>query len=131
MKALFVFIEMIFCHCFADYFLQGILASMKQKRWWAKQAPNISEFEKSKYTNDYKAALIAHSIEWTFVVQSYYAFAQGLMYLLLLIYNAIAHYVIDDYKANKHKINLIQDQRLHLIQILLSWIMWWAIVGIY
>ena len=69
MKALFVFIEMIFCHCFADYFLQGILASMKQKRWWAKQAPNISEFEKSKYTNDYKAALIAHSIEWTFVVQ--------------------------------------------------------------
>lgn len=140
MKALFVFIEMIFCHCFADYFLQGILASMKQKKWWAKQAPNISEFEKSKYINDYKAALIAHSIEWTFVVQiplfifvvqSYYAFAEGLMYLLLFIYNAIAHYVIDDYKANKHKINLIQDQRLHLIQILLSWIMWWAIVGIY
>ena len=40
---------MIFAHIVDDYYLQGILASMKQKSWWTKQ-----EGYKSLYKNDYK-----------------------------------------------------------------------------
>ena len=31
---------MIFCHIVDDYYLQGKLASMKQKSWWEKNAPD-------------------------------------------------------------------------------------------
>jgi hypothetical protein len=32
-----IFFAMCFCHIVDDYYLQGILASMKQKNWWTKQ----------------------------------------------------------------------------------------------
>lgn len=138
MKSLIILVEMVFLHFFADYFLQGILAGMKQKIWWVKRSPNKAEFDRSILKNDYKAALFAHSFEWTFIVMlpmlyfvyyNSYIFAYSAMYLFLFSGNLAAHYYIDDLKANKHKINLVQDQRLHFVQILTSWIMWWAVIG--
>lgn len=138
MKALIILVEMIFLHIFADYNLQGILANMKQKHWWVKRAPNYVEFKKSKYKKDYLMALGCHAFEWTFVimlpmlcltVRSDYQLGYVLLYLLLFAYNAIAHFIIDDNKANKHNLNLIQDQRLHVLQIVLTWIFWWAFIG--
>ena len=35
-----ILITMIFCHIVDDYYSQGILASMKQKEWWIKNAPD-------------------------------------------------------------------------------------------
>ena len=39
---------MIFCHIVDDYYLQGWLASAKQKSWWETNAPD------ELYKNDYK-----------------------------------------------------------------------------
>ena len=33
-------IIMVFLHIVDDYYLQGVLATMKQKDWWIKNAPN-------------------------------------------------------------------------------------------
>lgn len=141
MKSLVILVVMIFLHIVADYNLQGILAQMKQKTWWYRNCKNYSDrtkFDESIYKNDYKAALVAHSFEWTFVVlipmlyyahTKYYSLAYTLMYFFMFIYNFVIHYFVDDYKANKRKINLINDQHIHLLQIVISWILYWAIIG--
>ena len=41
---------------------------------------------------------------------------------LIFINNVITHMIVDDLKANDKKINLIQDQIIHMFQILLTWI---------
>lgn len=135
--AILILIEMLFLHCFADYHLQGILASMKQKEWWIKQAPNVVEFNKSQYKNDYKAALVAHSLEWSFVVlfPVFYLLMKSttiyriIAYLALLVVNAYFHYMVDDIKANKKMLNLVEDQILHLGQVLFSWLLWTVLNG--
>lgn len=38
MNNCFLLLLMIFLHIVDDYYLQGILASMKQKEWWNKAA---------------------------------------------------------------------------------------------
>lgn len=133
-----ILIEMIFLHIIADYFLQGILANMKCKGWWMRKTTN--EQPNKKYENDYKAALIAHSFEWTFIImlpmfhQCYkreYMWVYAFSYIIMFVINTAFHYVIDDWKANKHSINLIQDQLLHALQIFVTWAMWTAIIGWY
>ena len=57
---------MLFLHILADYNLQGILASMKQKEWWI-NTYNVN-INKTKYRYDYKAALLVHSFIWSFIV---------------------------------------------------------------
>ena len=41
----------------------------------------------------------------------------------MLPINIIIHAVVDDAKANKNKLNLFQDQLIHLLQILGTWIL--------
>lgn len=134
MKALMILTEMLFLHIFADYHLQGLLAQMKQRAWWKKPAQGNPEM----YSRDYRAALLTHSFEWSFVtmlpifysVYSHdYIFGYAFGYIGLCIANTVFHYCVDDAKANQHVINLIQDQRLHLIQIIATWGFWWAILG--
>lgn len=138
LKALIFLIEMIFLHCIADYYLQGILAKMKQKVWWANELHSTSELNRSKYKDDYKAALFAHSAEWSFMIlipmlyltyYNNYTIHHSLMYVMLFIYNLILHSIIDNTKANKRKLNLIADQELHLVQIIFTWLLWWGVIG--
>lgn len=42
-------LSMIFCHIVDDYYLQGCLAKMKQKKWWEENCPD------EKYKNDFMA----------------------------------------------------------------------------
>lgn len=116
MSAAFTLIFMVFCHIFDDYYLQGWLASAKQKKWWKENAPN------PLYNHDYLMALLMHSMSWAFSVMFplavLYNFDYGIIYLSLFIVNTIIHGIIDNYKANKLKINLIVDQVLHLFQII-------------
>ncbi len=51
MGNVFVLLSMIFLHIVDDYYLQGILASMKQKSWWEENAPQ------RLYKYDYIVAL--------------------------------------------------------------------------
>ena len=118
---IFILITMIFCHIIDDYYLQGWLASGKQKSWWDKNAPN------QLYKNDYLMALFCHSFSWSFMIQLpvlIYSFYTHLFIwnIILFIINLIIHAFVDNLKANKLKINLIQDQTIHFIQIIITWI---------
>ena len=114
---------MILMHIVDDYYLQGILASMKQKKWWEKQ-----EGYTNLYMNDYKMALLMHSMSWSIMILMpaivMYSLP-GTFLLVAFILNAIIHYHIDDLKANKHKINLMIDQTVHMAQIFVTWAILW------
>lgn len=123
MKYIFILFTMIFCHIIDDYYLQGWLASAKQKSWWEKNAPD------ELYKNDYRMALFIHSFSWTFMIMiplvAYLLLSGiGLKEWLISLYllNIVVHYFVDDLKTNKKKINLIQDQLIHMIQIIATWI---------
>ena len=110
-----ILVLMLLGHLVADYTLQGWLADGKQLSWWKKvcggEVPD-------KYKNDYKAALFCHSLYWSiFICAPFFASS---WFLVAVALNTVAHAIIDDLKANRYKINLIQDQLLHLGQILLT-----------
>jgi len=122
-----LFICMLFCHIVDDYYLQGWLANWKQKVWWEKNAPN------EKYKNDYKVALTCHAFSWSFMIMlpilifslynSYYNNIYYIIYyILFIIINTYIHAYVDNLKANKLKINLIQDQLCHFVQIVVTFI---------
>ena len=115
MNSLFVIILMIFCHIVDDYYLQGWLASAKQKQWWKDNAPD------KLYRFDYIWALLMHSFSWSFMIMLPCALALnfniGAGYIYFLAFNTIMHAVIDDCKANKKVINLWIDQICHMVQI--------------
>ena len=118
MKLILLFV-MIFCHIVDDYYLQGWLASAKQKSWWEKNAPD------EMYKHDYLAALFMHSFSWTFMIMLvptiYVLLVGGIWSPITFITNLVIHMVVDDLKANRKKINLVQDQSIHMVQILATW----------
>ena len=107
---------MIFLHIVDDFYLQGIMASMKQKSWW-KEHP-IGRRPMYKY--DYIAALFTHAFSWSFMIMLPVLF-WGTWNPVILILNMLLHAFVDDMKANRMRINLIADQTIHLGQILLTW----------
>ena len=117
MNYITVLILILFCHYLADYPMQGILASMKQKSWWEKQT-NYN----NKYKYDYIPALIIHSFVWSFMIMLplfiYQNFNMDLAFIIILILNTAIHASVDNAKANNKHINLIQDQLVHLLQII-------------
>lgn len=121
----YLLLVMIFLHIMDDYYLQGILASMKQKSWWEKNAPD------KLYSKDYIIALLEHAFSWSFmimvvpVIYMYKTTGTILLNLFLYIFicNWLIHAYVDNLKANKLIINLIQDQSIHLIQIIITWIL--------
>ena len=113
-----ILLTMIFLHIIDDYCLQGILAQMKQKKFWNEQAPD------ELYKYDYIWALIMHSFSWTFMIMLPLTFAGpiGPAFYAIFVINLAIHAYVDDLKANKHKINLWHDQLIHLTQIILTFI---------
>ena len=115
---------MFFMHIVDDYYLQGILASMKQKSWWEKNAPD------PLYKNDYKMALVEHAFSWTFMMMLpavVYTAIIGTMLpiwfiVVFFVLNVTIHALVDNAKANEKTINLIQDQSVHFIQIICTWL---------
>lgn len=116
---------MMFCHVVDDYYLQGILASMKQRRWWRQNAPE------PKYRYDYIVALFMHSFSWSFMIMLPIIVYDLLndatvwsWFPVLLVVNLGIHMLIDNLKANRKAINLLEDQLIHVIQICSTWILW-------
>lgn len=117
-----VLILMLFAHIVDDFYLQGILAKMKQKSWWENNAPD------KLYKYDYLVALICHALSWAIMVTLPIFFAGAwnphwAIYLMIGV-NLAIHAVVDDLKANKRKINLIADQGIHFLQIIFTWCIW-------
>ena len=131
MWAILLLFTMIFFHIVDDYYLQGILASMKQKKWWKENASD------PMYKYDYVAALMAHAFSWSFMVHLpgiFYTiiFLQktpGEWLLLSIPFHMMIHAIIDNGKANEHSINLIQDQAVHLFQVLAIWLFYAVIAA--
>lgn len=123
---LFILFAMLFCHIVDDFYLQSVLAKMKQKQWWKENAP------KELYKNDYKVALIVHAMSWSFMILLplviYTMYIHGhttfwyVGYPLYFIWNVVMHAWIDNQKANKHEINLIIDQICHIVQIIITYV---------
>lgn len=116
---LFILFVMFFAHIVDDYYLQGILASLKQKTWWENQ-----KSYKPMYKYDYIVALIMHAFSWSFMISLpilYLGFTKWIAVAIIL--NTIIHGIVDDFKANKYKINLIVDQSIHIVQIIITWIL--------
>ena len=117
---------MLFAHIVDDYYLQGVLAKMKDKSWWSKNCPG------EMYKNDYIIGLLMHSISWATMILLPIFFATGFnpsaWVYLIWVGNIVIHCFVDDMKANKYWINLIQDQAIHVLQIFITWILWVAVI---
>ena len=112
---------MLFCHIIDDFCLQTTwLSNGKQKAWWEKVAPD------PLYRYDYIAALVIHSFSWSFMtllpIAIFQHFVVDAAFLAVLAINAIIHGIVDDIKANRHKINLITDQSIHAVQIIIAFL---------
>lgn len=72
-----------------------------------------------------------HSFSWSFMIMLPPTIALmvtgGIWKPVLLIVNLMIHMFVDNLKANEKKINLIQDQTIHVIQIIFTW---WILIGI-
>lgn len=116
-----ILLSMLFCHIVDDYYLQGWLASAKQKKYW-RELPNYTDM----YKHDYIIALIMHSMSWAFMIMLPIAivnrFDVGFDFFVLYIINAFLHALIDDAKANRFVFNLVQDQLFHIAQIIVTWL---------
>lgn len=122
-QKLFVLAAMFFCHIVDDYYLQGILAQMKQRKWWENNAPD------EQYKHDYIMALCEHAFSWSFVmsmpllVVSFITQNEAMLGTVLMsyVFNTVIHAIVDNLKANVQALNLIQDQAIHFVQIAMLW----------
>ena len=124
MKIVLLLMFMLFFHIVDDYYLQGVLAPMKQKSWWKKHAPE------PLYKNDYLMALAEHAFSWTVMIHipiivfavlthtSYGVLSPILCFLSMWI----LHAWIDHHQANLKRISLIKDQLMHVLQIIVLWL---------
>ena len=82
-------------------------------------------------------ALFEHAFSWSFtitipwLVVAFITKNPVCIFLLVIFYiiNTVIHGIIDNEKANKLSINLIQDQIFHFIQIILTWAFFSAMIG--
>lgn len=118
---LFLIFICMFFHVLSDFTLQGWLATAKSKKYWEEN------FNSDKYKHDYIMALFAHAFSWSFMIHIPIVFALNSYYMLnynlicfTIIVNTLIHALVDDWKANKGWTNLIQDQTIHIVQIVLT-----------
>ena len=116
---IYVFLIMILLHIIDDFVLQPIcLSKLKQKSFWE---PYVKDDEKYKF--DYKVALAIHALSWAIMIHLPLMFivSNEILVLVSVAINTAIHAYIDDEKANKLNINLLEDQLIHLIQIGATW----------
>ncbi|WP_027399400.1 DUF3307 domain-containing protein [Anaerovorax odorimutans] len=115
-----IILSMIFLHIVDDFYLQGWLKNAKQRQWWVQNAPQ------DLYKYDYLWALLIHSFSWSFMIMfpimAMSNFQLNFNFYVCFSVNVIIHFITDNFKANKKRINLIQDQCIHMAQILITYI---------
>lgn len=115
----YVFLIMILLHIIDDFVLQPIcLSKLKQKSFWETYVK-----DDDKYKFDYKVALVIHALSWAIMINLPLMFivSNEILVFISVIINATIHAYIDDEKANKLNITLLEDQLIHLIQIGVTW----------
>jgi hypothetical protein len=120
MKILFL---MMLFHIIDDFVFQPIcLSKLKQNDVWKNSPP--------MYKNDYIMALFIHALSWSIMIHlPLFIFCIPWWVLILTISsNLVVHMIVDDLKANLKTINLVQDQSIHLIQIILTFVIYYCLV---
>ena len=119
-------------HLIADFCLQGCLANLKQKEWVENQVKKLYKtyegkeksfewqvFLRKKYKNDYIAGLICHAFMWSVVTFFPLMFiTDSILFSILVVANIVIHTIVDHMKANMHRINLCEDQLIHLAEVI-------------
>ena len=130
--ALIILLSMMFCNIVSNFYVQGSLTQIKQKSWWE----DICSVE-PRFQNDYKAALIIQSFLWCFFIHiplilhiryCHWTYNEKI-FLIVFVADWIIHTIIDDFKCNKHKLNLVFSQSLYLMQVIITWILYFWEVG--
>ena len=117
-----IFILMVLLHLIDDFVFQPVcLSKLKQKKWWMEECKKQS-LPFKKYEDDYMVALYCHSASWSAMILLPIIFLMPNCEWLCAVWfaNTLIHSLIDNLKANELKINLIQDQLLHLAQICIT-----------
>lgn len=116
---------MILCHIIDDFVLQPLcLSNLKQREWWIEQCKK-KNINIEPYNQDYLMALFIHALSWSTMIHLPIIFLTNITNVILLlsiIFNTIIHLIVDDLKANVNVINLKQDQFIHLIQVILTYL---------
>ena len=131
MTSLLALLAMLLAHVIDDFGLQHFthLNELKTKTWWIEQcylAKKYNNIDTSIYKNDYIVCLVLHAFKWSCMTLLpgilILGFPQTWLLASLVCANTIVHAYIDDMKANKLKINLVQDQLMHLAQIIVTFL---------
>ena len=89
--------------------------------------------------HDYIVVLILHGFEWSmfihipiivaYVLANGWDFSETFLWAIgiMVCLNAVLHAMVDDLKANVMSINLIQDQLYHLVQIGVTYTLFWTV----
>ena len=114
-------------HVLDDFVLQkACLCELKQRDWWQKLIGH--EFKATKYAQDYIMALVMHAISWSVSIALpliLYSLYTGMALDCLFFWtaccvNAVIHAFVDDMKANRLMLNLVDDQAIHIVQIVVT-----------
>ena len=126
MSAILLLVLMVALHTIEDFHVQGIMAQMKQRSWWVNNAPS------PKYRYDHLPVILLHGLEWAVFVSLPLMWASDWSlpdwFCALIAAMGLVHSVIDHLKANMLKINLVQGQALHMVQIAIIWIAYIMVV---
>ena len=144
---------MVLMHIIEDFHLQGKMGDMKQKMWWeAKSWESVQELtfmndrldqhkrNLEKYGRDYIPVLLLHGFEWSMfihmpilaarVIADGWAFSDVFLVLFTasVLVHAAVHVIVDHQKANRLLINLIMDQTIHMLQIVVTYVIFCMIL---
>ena len=121
-------------HIFSDFTLQGLFGNLKSKWWWMDECNNYKGIASgkvmyAKYKYDHIPGLLLHSLYWsmiTFLPLWWPDTTSDWARLLIVGLNMAVHYGVDDWKVNRFRLNLCQDQAIHAVQIILTYGIWRA-----
>lgn len=111
-------LAMLLAHVIDDFGLQHFthLNELKTKAWWIEQcylAKKYNNIDTSIYRHDYIVCLVLHAFKWSCMTLLAGVLVLGLpstwLLALLVVLNTVVHAFIDDLKANRLKLNLVQD----------------------
>ena len=117
----------ILIHIIDDFGIQTAsgLNLLKQKQWWINECyalKKMNRIDVTKYRYDYIIAVFIHALKWSIMISLPAMYFDANIWLIagLVLVNTFIHGMIDHYKCNMYKITLIQDQLIHLGQIIIS-----------
>ncbi len=118
-----IILLILLAHIIDDFVLQPVcLSQLKCKSWWIEEC-NKNNVKFEKYQTDYVVGLIMHAASWSIMILLPIMLLMNVddwLLLKLFLINMAIHAIVDDFKANRYKINLWTNQFIHIWQIIIT-----------